>query len=784
MTRPGLGIPMLISCLFVTCFFPCFAGGELTGKVLRANDSVPLGSAHIQIKGTKLGTVSGENGTFSFHDIPQGVYTLRVTYLGYKEENKTIRIYDNQKVTVTIHLLPVTIIESEVEIKGERSKTDILEAPIRINMISSENIRNNPGLGVPQILDNLSGVNLTNTMGIFSNNTVVSMRGLSGNDQGRTLVLLDGIPVNKADEGTVNWHLINEDNIDQIKVIKGPGSVLYGSNAMGGIINIMTRFPEKAITGSATVEYGTFNTFSGRYFVSGKLKKKETGKAVLYNLNGFYTRSDGYNAEIQEYLEESDTFTVNTYLREADIGAKLGYQFNPKSSLVAGLNFFNDKRGRGTQVYEIDGAYERHNTLQGVIHYSGEKGLFQWKIHAYTLTEFFERLNEYMREAEYNLYLVESTRMDYGGLLTTSVSLSQNHLLTGGFETRMGSVDAQDTYYTSTDLISNAGKMENYAFFLQDEISLLQNRIEMNIGLRLDYAVFHNGMFTIDYPSYSIEYMLNYQDTLIPQHNWLQLSPKLSLQYRFSPFNRIYLTLARGFRAPNLDDLCRTGKMRNGFKISNPALKPEYIDNFELGTDVRIWKQVGISASFYYSIGHDFMYYVSTGDSVNMGYTIAPVYQKRNITLVDVAGAEADLTFDPASWLTLSANFTFSYSRIREFKATDTIVDKDLSGKFLTYVPMYKAAFTTTWKNKIVNCNILWKFIGNRWINDMNEPDPVLGISEFPSYNTFGIRLWHTFFKHLTVALNFDNIFDVRFVDNRLQSSPGRMIMAEISAQF
>jgi outer membrane receptor protein involved in Fe transport len=783
-TRPGRWVSLIISGLVLISVLPCFAGGDMAGKVIRANDSLPLAGAHIRLSGTKLGTVSGIDGTFIFHNISQGVYRVRVTYMGYQEEEKTIRIIDNQKSIATFLLISASIVAPEIEIKGKKTEKSILEIPMRINMISSSMIRDNPGQSIPQILDYVSGVNLSNTMGIFSNNNVISMRGLSGNDQGRTLVLFDDIPVNKADEGTVNWHLINKDNVDQIKVIKGPGSVIYGSNAMGGIINIKSRIPEKAISGTATIEYGTYNTFGGRFFLAGKLKKGNNEKGFLYNLNGFYTRSDGYNAEIPEYLEESDTYTVNTFLREADIGTKLGYQFNPKSSIDISLNYFNDKRGRGIQIYEVDGAYERHNTWQGVFHYKGVKGSFQWKIHAYNLTEYFERLNEFMREAEYNLYLVKSTRKDQGGLLSVSAGPFKSNLLTGGFELRMGSVDGQDIYYTSTDLISNAGKMENYGLFLQDEISLFQNRVEISIGLRLDYAVFHDGMFNIENPSYSIEYMLNYQDTLIPEHNWLQLNPKLSFQYRFTPENRIFLTLARGFRAPVLDDLCRSGKIRNGFKISNPALKPEYIDNIELGLDLLFWNKVHVSPSFYYSYGHDFMYYVSTGDSVNMGYKIDPVFQKRNISLVSIAGAEIDIGYDPFPWLELFANYSFAYSRIKDFEATDTVVDKDLDGKFLTYVPMHKASAGITWKNKIVNCNLLWKYTGSRWINDMNEPDPVLLISKFPSYNTFGFRAWHLFFKHLTVALNIDNIFDVRYVDDRLQQSPGRMIRGELTVQF
>jgi iron complex outermembrane recepter protein len=779
---PGLRRITLISGLGFFLALQCFATGILKGRVFRANDSVPLSGAHVRISGTKTGTITAPDGSFSFLSVQPGTIRIRVTFVGYREENRPVRLGDRSTTTENFFLVPESIVGPETEIRGKKTDRNNLDIPVRINTISSQNISDNPGQSVPQILDNISGVNLTGTMGVFGNDNVVSMRGLSGSDQGRTLVLVDDIPINKADEGTVNWNLINRENIDHISVIKGPGSVIYGGNAMGGTINIRTRFPEKPISGTVAIDYGTFNTLAGRYFLTGKAKKSTRG--IYYNINGFYTRSDGYNAEIQEYLEKADTFTVNTFVREADIGAKAGYQFNPGNTVDISCNFFNDKRGRGEQIYEVDGAFERHNSWQATAHYTGEKGSFKWKMNIYNLTEYFERLNEFMREAEYNLYLVKSTRSDRGGLFALSAGPFSNNLLTFGFEGRLGSVDGQDIYYTSTDLISNEGKMENYGVFLQDEINMFKRKISIIAGIRLDYARFHEGSFTIENPSYSVEYMMHYQDTVIPSHQWIQPDPRLSLQYRFNATGRVYLSLGRGFRAPMLDDLCRTGKMRNGFKISNPALEPEYIDNAEIGGDFLLWKKLHIAPSLYYSIGHDFMYYVSTGDSVNMGYRITPVFQKRNISRVIISGAEMDLEYEPFPWLSVFANYTYSVSRIRKYTPNNPLVDEDLTGNFLTNVPEHKATAGITWKNKIISCNLIWKYIGQRWINDENEPDPVLLISKYPSYNTLGFRAWHLFFKRLKLSLNVENLTDVRFVNDKLQRNPGRMITGEISVHF
>ena len=80
--------------------------------------------------------------------------------------------------------------------------------------------------------------------------------------------------------------------------------------------------------------------------------------------------------------------------------------------------------------------------------------------------------------------------------------------------------------------------------------------------------------------------------------------------------------------------------------------------------------------------------------------------------------------------------------------------------------------------------NLIWKYTGERYINDVNEPDPYLLTAEYPAYQTFGIRIWHTFFKHLTTGLDVENVFNATFIDDRLQQSPGRMITLEITATF
>lgn len=183
-------------------------------------------------------------------------------------------------------------------------------------------------------------------------------------------------------------------------------------------------------------------------------------------------------------------------------------------------------------------------------------------------------------------------------------------------------------------------------------------------------------------------------------------------------------------------------------------------------------------------MGKNFMYFLSTGDTVNMGYKRTPVFMKQNISKVEITGAELDISANPMAWLSVNVTYTFNHSVIREFIPNDTTVDKDLNGKFLTDVPAHKATAGLTVRNRYVNLNLLWKYSGERYINDENKVDYYLKTDRYPAFHIVSARLWHVFKKKYTFAFSAENIFDTRFIDDRLQQNPGRMMNFEFSVSF
>ncbi|MBN1338594.1 MAG: TonB-dependent receptor [Bacteroidales bacterium] len=771
---------------FILLLLPAVLSGQdalkgcITGQVMDSGTNRPLSDAHILLKGTGQGATSGQNGFYRIGDLPDGNHTLEISFIGYKKTQKKFSIIKGDTLRVNILLDPEVLMEQEVTIIAKTDEHPTGK-PLRINVIPIKKIETAPVENVPALLDYVSGVNTESTFGIFSSKAIVSMRGLPANDQSRTLILLDGIPLNKTDEGSVNWNMINKNNIEQIRVIKGPGPAMYGSGAMGGVIDIISKKPSKKMAANLVAEYGTYNTMGLNLDLSGIISDSSMKNRFFWNMNTLARKSDGYITEMDEFYTEEDSILVPTFLEEFNTSLKGGYQFGHNHYAELKFSYFDDKRGNGVQVFEEYGAFSEHDTYSGVGKYTGKYKKLNFNMDFFLLHENYQRMYEYMNEGEYQLYNVDSDRDDRGINLSVDFRPFDGHKVTGGYSYKLGSVDATDTYYTSTDIIRNAGNMAMNAAFVQDEINFFDSKLNLNVGFRYDFAKYYGGLFTIDYPSYSIEFISDFQDKNMEGKKWDALCPRISMQYRFDEKTRIYVSGARGFRAPILDDMTRTGKKKGTFKVANPDLGPELIDTYELGGDVSAFRNFHTGVSFYYSSGHDFMYYASTGDSVNMGYKIVPILQRKNISRAEIYGFEIDANYDIEHKWALFLNYSYTLGRIKEHNITDPEVDFDLSGKYLTDIPNHKVSGGISWMNKIVDATILYKYIGERWINDLNVVDTeYLLTDKYPDYSIFSLRLEKKVKHHLVVSVNIDNIFDTIYTDSNAQKNPGRFIMAGI----
>ncbi len=270
--------------------------------------------------------------------------------------------------------------------------------------------------------------------------------------------------------------------------------------------------------------------------------------------------------------------------------------------------------------------------------------------------------------------------------------------------------------------------------------------------------------------------LLQLQTGIFEDKKWLALSPKIGVQYTLNHENTVYLNYAAGFRPGTLDDMCRSGSITKGFKMANPELKPEHINNFEAGGSFKINKFIRFEPSLYYSLGNQFQYFVGTGDTIYSASKPKPILKRENVSKAAITGIEATARIVPCTSLELSLSYAFNHSIIKSF---DTIrfVAKDLSGKFLMEVPGNRFTAMLNWKNKYFNCMLMYEYTGTLFTDDEN-------LIELPSYYTLDAKVSHVFARHYSLSLTVQHLTNYIYIDNKWNLGINRFLMAEASYRF
>jgi len=735
---------------------------EITGYVKDLQSLEPVPGANVFIEDSKRGSPTNGSGYFQFLSQNLEVEKLRISHVGYRDTVVVVSI--KNRLPLIVLLEPDSILIASIVVTATRTQNLLQDIPQRVNLLSETQIREYPATNADNLLKMIPGVVVNRSWGIFSRNSSVTMRGMPGS--ARSLILLDGVPLNKTAGGTVNWHLINPEEIERIEVVKGPGSALYGNNAMGGVINLISRKQEKKPGGDLKIGYGTYNTFSGQLNLNGN--KINHSKGIYWKLSGFYRKGDGY---ILAPPEERDSTSSKASLLEGNATGLIGYRFGSESKLELEYRFYKDKRGQGTQVFEKDGSLESFTNNNFRLNYRGYMNRIELNINAFVFNENFVRQQESVNgSGEYKLTDVNTYKLDMGLWMTMSRKIRQYHKITAGLDLKHGSLDNQEIYRTSTDEIYTDGMLMFSAFFVQDELSMLNNRLNVIAGLRFDYAKYYNGHLNVIHPT-RITGFPGYLKESYPESNWLQISPKFAARYLLTDDLTTYLSASTGFMPPKLDDLSGSRKIRRGFKIANPDLKPEVISSIEWGLDWSFRNKLVVKPALYYSLGNDFQYLVGTGDFIDSGsQDPIPVYQRQNVSKVQVLGAELGLEYRIRNNLKLTGSYAFNSSTILAYESSG---DLDLDGKYLNEVPKNLVFLALSWNNRIINLFIDYTFTDEQWYDEGNT-------EIIDRYSVVNLRLSRNLFKNLHASIIVQDLLDEQFIDRKGYLSPGRFIMFEI----
>lgn len=515
--------------------------GTIRGIVRDSTNQEPLPGANILVPGTVLGTSTDENGEFQLSGLAIGKQIIVVSMIGYSERQLSVRVGKQGTTFQTILLQPTSLKSPQLVVTGAKRSVQVKKSPVSIGTISSENIRMRMPTTIEEILPYQSGVQVVGGQ--------VNIRGSSGYARGvgsRVLLLVDGLPVLASDNGGIYWDAVPSENIERVEILKGPGSALYGSNALGGVINIITA-PITARNKTRIQAQGGYYTPPSHKSWQWRQEPLLTGKWTIENER--HKGPWGLRAAIGQ--ESSPGYMQNSWYRRWFIRGKMEYKHSSSVQWKSRLFMMNDFHGSFTQwrsakepfnsPVESVGDYLTNDKLQWALSYSNivsSSLSHRWQFSLFRTAFRNHSHDNKTYSTSYSATTEWQTDYQWG-----------NHLSTGGFELSGTQVDAD---------IWNNHTGYDFAAYLQDEWRL-SIRWRLTAGVRADYSAIDQS-----------------------QH-YAQINPKIGTNYVLTNQLSLRASLGRAFRVPSIAEQF-TETQQSFIEVKpNPGLKPETSVSGEIG---------------------------------------------------------------------------------------------------------------------------------------------------------------------------------------------------------
>ena len=459
-----------VSIFFLCILFPSQSGG-ISGRVTDKQGGAIKG-AEVTLISSDLksrSTTTDQEGKFVFDSLPDGNFDLRVSASGFTTHRQRVDWGNGsggQNGTLFDVTLEAANITESLTVTTARAEIRLIDAPASVSVLDSSDIRNSAAQTVDDLLRQVPGFsNFRRSSSMVANPTTqgISLRGAGATGASRTLVLSDGVPLNDAFGGWVYWDRVPRSSIDRIELSRGGSSDLYGSDALSGVINLLSRPSRPVIDVEAA--YGTRDTGDYSFFTS------ERWKGFGVALTGEAFRTDGYFIIAPEQRGLADEEAAS---KHRVLSLRLDHTWNAENAIFARGTLFDEDRENGTKLQRNDTTTEsaaiggRARTSEGSnwnLVLFGNQQRFHQSFTAVAATRNTETLAR--------LQFVPSR--DAGLSFNWSRPSFEKHLLVAGIDLRGVRGTSDETIYIAgrpTTLVSAGGRQRRIGFFAQDLFSI------------------------------------------------------------------------------------------------------------------------------------------------------------------------------------------------------------------------------------------------------------------------------------------------------------------------
>ncbi len=668
----------------------------LFGDVKDSEAHIPF--ATVLLKGTVIGTATDASGHFKMANLPVGKQVVVVSAVGYKSKEIEVELKEKESVTILVTLEPDNIGLEQVVVSADRNEKSRRETPTVVNTINAKLFNRTQNVTLSEGLNFAPGLRMENNCQNCGF-TQVRMNGLEGP---YSQILINSRPVFSGLAGVYGLELIPANMIERVEVIRGGGSAMYGSNAIGGTINLMTKDPVSDNFSVAT---------SAGVFAAGKNTTNTPDFSL--NLNGSFVSDDfktglsifGFTRSRGHFDVNGDGFSEISEIKNMTIGSRFYQRVASRGKLTIDYFRINESRRGGNKfelpMHETDITESvDHNINSGAVNFDlllreadkfsvffagqgVDRGSYygaNQDLSAYGKTTDFTYSSgvQYIREIEHLIFS--------SATITSGIELNGGNLV----DKKLGYYDTEsDTHFGNT-LVADQS-LSTQAGFLQSEWKL--DKVTFSAGARFDHYKVADNASEIDDVTGNV------------------LSPRVRLLYKFAPHIQFRAGYARGFRAPQIfdEDLhIETSGSRQVVHVNDPDLKQETSDSYTASFDFTFhpgkWQVRFLAEGFYTRLLNPFANEYGTPDE-NGTVIYTRVNAENGAT---VKGVNFELNASPSAKFQFQSGFTRQSSRYdepQEFNETHFFRSPDTYAYFgFDYkpVPLLNIAFTGNYTGEML----------------------------------------------------------------------------------
>ncbi|TSD67268.1 TonB-dependent receptor [Inquilinus sp. KBS0705] len=733
-----------LSTLLLLLAFFCSASAQslsnLSGKVVNVQ-SQPVAGATVSLLNTNYNAATNASGTFTFNRVAAGKYILHISSVGFATINQTVTVGQDQNITIQLKDAATSL--DEVVVTAQKREEEVQNVPISISTLSAKQVQDYRVWNlkdITAIVPNLYSANPGD------NRNVTGVRGIATTSYDPAIATyIDGV-----NQFGLDTYIPQLFDVERVEVLRGPQGTLYGRNAMGGVINIVTKQPTNQTTGFAEVNFGNYGQQRYSLGLRTPLVKDKLylGVAGLYNgFDGFYT-----NTFNNTKLDKQHSFMGNYYLK---------YLATEDFSLTLNVkNYANRNNGpfalSSSPGDAISSPFEvNQNATTKMI-----DNIFNASLAAnYSGSNVnFTSVSTYQKNYRYYTVPIDG---DFSPI--DAVTVVNNY----GPKFNKVEVATQEFRFSSPASASNlkwtAGLYGFYRYsptksgthFGADAAAVgspLTDFTSINSNIEHSYgtAVFGQLVYTID-PKWDLTAGLRYDyehkkemvrgefqpdgaDPITTQNDtsstasFKAFTPKLSIAYHASENNNLYASYSRGFRAGGISQL--------GSDPSSPPLrayKPEYSNNYEVGSKNQFFNnRLRFNLSLFYILVND----------AQVPTLILPdaITVTKNAGKLSSKGAEAEIAATVLKGLDISYSFGYTHARYTDLQVPNNGAVVNLKGNHQVYTPDVTSMLALQYGYALDNAQTRliargeWRYLGKQYFDLANQ-------IEQKGYSVFNARL-------------------------------------------